>query len=146
VGQNVGAGLSDRIRKGNRFCVVGGSLLIFGLAMLMLINGETILGIFTTDVEVIALGISIMKVTFPFYFLCVMVECFSSNLRGHGQAMVPMIVTVICYCGIRLLVLFYVMGQDASVSDVAITYPISWGIAALRMFAATYVKKPGKKL
>lgn len=139
VGQNYGASNWERIKKGNRLCIFGGSLITFAACILLIIAMPVILNVFTKDVAVAAQTLEIVKVTFPFYFFYTVLECFSSNLRGFGKAFLPMIVTVISFCGFRIVALFALMAKNPSPDKVALSYPISWGIAAAAM-AMLYVR------
>lgn len=139
VGQNYGASNWERIKKGNRLCIFGGSLITFAACILLIIAMPVILNVFTKDAAVAAQTLEIVKVTFPFYFFYTVLECFSSNLRGFGKAFLPMIVTVISFCGFRIVALFALMAKNPSPDKVALSYPISWGIAAAAM-AILYVR------
>ena len=139
IGQNSGAGNWERIKKGNRLCIFGGSLITFAACILLIIAMPVILNVFTKDAAVAAQTLEIVKVTFPFYFFYTVLECFSSNLRGFGKAFLPMIVTVISFCGFRIVALFALMAKNPSPDKVALSYPISWGIAAAAM-AILYVR------
>ena len=126
-------------KKGNRLCIFGGSLITFAACILLIIAMPVILNVFTKDAAVAAQTLEIVKVTFPFYFFYTVLECFSSNLRGFGKAFLPMIVTVISFCGFRIVALFALMAKNPSPDKVALSYPISWGIAAAAM-AMLYVR------
>ena len=139
IGQNYGAGNWERIKTGNRLCIFGGSLSTFAACILLIIAMPVILNVFTKDAAVAAQTLEIVKVTFPFYFFYTILECFSSNLRGFGKAFLPMIVTVISFCGFRIIALFALMAKNPSPDKVALSYPISWGIAAAAM-AMLYVR------
>lgn len=139
IGQNYGAGNWERIKKGNRLCILGGSLITFAACILLIIAMPVILNVFTKDAAVAVQTLEIVKVTFPFYFFYTVLECFSSNLRGFGKAFLPMIVTVISFCGFRIIALFALMAKNPSPDKVALSYPISWGIAAAAM-AVLYVR------
>lgn len=139
IGQNYGADNWERIKKGNRLCIFGGSLITFAACILLIIAMPVILNVFTKDAAVAAQTLEIVKVTFPFYFFYTVLECFSSNLRGFGKAFLPMIVTVISFCGFRIVALFALMAKNPSPDKVALSYPISWGIAAAAM-AMLYVR------
>lgn len=139
IGQNYGASNWKRIKKGNRLCIFGGSVITFAACILLIIAMPVILNVFTKDAAVAAQTLKIVKVTFPFYFFYTILECFSSNLRGFGKAFLPMIVTVISFCGFRIIALFALMAKNPSPDKVALSYPISWGIAAAAM-AMLYVR------
>ena len=145
VGQNYGAGNWNRIKKGNKFSILGGSFATFIACILLIIAMPVILKAFTKDTAVAVQTLEIIKVTFPFYFFYTVLECFSSNLRGFGKAFLPMIVTVVSFCGFRIVALFALMVQNPSPDRVALSYPISWGIAAIAM-AMLYVRnRSGEK-
>lgn len=133
VGQNYGAGKPERIRKGNRICMLGGSAAIFAAGILLMLAAPVFLHIFTKDAAVIARTVSIIQVTFPLYFLYVLLECLSGNLRGYGKAVAPMIVTVVSFCGFRILFMLTAMHLHPSVRSVAWSYPASWALAVILM-------------
>ncbi len=137
VGQNYGAGNHKRIQKGNRICMISGIAITVFIAVLLLLFARPVLGIFTRDPEVVEITRQIMFITFPLYFLCTIIECLSSSLRGYGKAILPMVVTIVSYCGFRILALFIIMSKIRTAQGVALAYPISWSIAAVLMFVVT---------
>lgn len=139
IGQNYGAGNWKRIKEGNKLCIFGGSVITFAACMILIIAMPFVLKAFTKDAAVATQTLEIVKVTFPFYFFYTVLECFSSNLRGLGRAFVPMLVTVISFCGVRIIALFALMANSPSPDKVALSYPISWGVAAVAM-AVLYLK------
>ncbi len=144
IGQNYGAGNWNRIKKGNKISILGGSISTFAACMLLIAAMPVILKAFTKDSAVAAQTLNIVKVTFPFYFFYTVLECFSSNLRGFGKAFLPMVVTIISFCGFRIVALFVLMAQNPSPDKVALSYPISWGIAAIAM-AVLYVRNKSRE-
>ena len=133
VGQNYGAGKPRRIRQGNRICMMGGSVVILAAGILLMLAAPVFLHIFTRDAAVIEQTVSIIRVTFPLYFLYVLLECLSGNLRGYGKAVVPMIVTIVSFCGFRILFMLAAMHLHPSVRSVAVSYPVSWALAVILM-------------
>src|SRR5699024_1894091 len=89
--------------------------------------------IFTKDEAVIAQTVDIIRITFPLYFLYVILEVLSGNLRGYGQAVIPMIVTIVSFCGFRIVFMLTAMTLRPSWRIVAFSYPASWALAALLM-------------
>ena len=55
-----------------------------------------------------------------------------------------MVVTIVSFCGFRIIALFALMAKNASPDKVALSYPISWGIAAIAM-AVLYAKYGHKR-
>ena len=144
VGQNYGAGKPERIRKGNRVCIGGGAAAVFAAGIVLMFTAPAFLHIFTKDEAVIAQTVDIIRITFPLYFLYVILEVLSGNLRGYGQAVIPMIVTIVSFCGFRIVFMFTAMTLHPSVRSVAFSYPASWALAALLM-AIVYFLRGGNK-
>lgn len=139
VSQNYGAGEWERIRKGNRFTIFGGALFTFSEAMLLLLLAPVIVGVFTRDPEVAALTMQEMRIIYPLYFMCTIIEILSSNMRSFGKAVFPMAIVIFSYCGVRVMVLFRFMAIFHSVKGVAYCYPISW-TCAMVLLAIAYRK------
>ena len=66
------------------------------------------------------------------YFLCGFMDVFANSLRGIGYSVLPMIVSLIGVCGIRVLWVFTVFPTEAfnNIQGLAISYPISWIITS----------------
>ena len=90
------------------------------------VNSKYIFGIFTSNSEVIRYGGNIVSITFPFYFLYAILECLSSQIRGRGISIPPMVITLLSFCGIRIMFLIVLLRKYNSISSIALTYPISW--------------------
>ena len=133
VGQNYGAGKPERIRQSNQICILGGSLVVFAAGVLLMLAAPVYLHIFTKDAAVIAETADIIRITFPLYFLYVILEVLSGNLRGYGKAVAPMIVTVVSFCGFRIVFMLAAMSLHPSVQSVAFSYPASWAMAVILM-------------
>ena len=126
VGQNYGAGQYDRINRGIKSAMIVSVIITIGVGTLMIINSKYIFGIFTSNSEVIRYGGNIVSITFPFYFLYAILECLSSQIRGRGISIPPMVITLLSFCGIRIMFLIVLLRKYNSISSIALTYPISW--------------------
>ena len=131
VGQNYGAKQYDRINKGVKYSMVVSVIITMGVSTLMIINSKYIFGIFTSNSEVIRYGWNIVSITFPFYFLYAILECLSSQIRGRGISIPPMVITLLSFCGIRIMFLIVLLRKYNSISSIAITFPISWLFAVI---------------
>ena len=131
VGQNYGAGLMDRVRKSVRI----GLVLNMGFALLasfLLVTFRyPLLSIFTTEVEVLEVAASTMRIIAPFYILFTFIEIYSCALRGMGDVIIPMIMTMLGVCGFRIAWVLFVFPLEPSMATIASNYPVSWGITAL---------------
>lgn len=136
VGQNFGAQKYDRIRKSVWTCM-GMSLALVGALSALVITFRTfILGIYTTDPEVIRVGAYVMLWTIPFNFAFMPVEVFAGAMRGTGYSVMPTVITCMCVCVFRVVWIFTVVNRFHAIELLALCYPISWMLAATVFFIA----------
>ena len=101
--QNVGAGRYDRINKilyTAQFYVI---LVGVGMGLTVVAFGEPLLGLYTNNPEVVAAGMERLKIIVTTYALCGMMDVMVGSLRGLGYAVMPMIVSLIGACALRLV-------------------------------------------
>ena len=139
VGQNFGAQKYDRIRKGVWTCM-GMSVSMIGLmSVLVLTFRHLILGIYTTDPEVILLGAYVMMWVVPFNCVFMPVEVFGGAMRGVGYSVVPTVITCLCVCVFRVVWVFTMVARFHIVEMLVVCYPISWILSAT-VFFITYLR------
>jgi len=136
VGQNFGAQKYDRIRKSVWVCMGMSICLIGGLSAMVIVFRHWILGIYTVDPEVIALGAYVMLWTIPFNFVFMPVEVFAGTMRGTGYSLMPTVITCLCVCLFRVVWIFTVVARWHTVEMLAVCYPISWVLAAAVFYIA----------
>ena len=126
IGQNIGAKNLERVKKGKklsmRICVVM-TVLIGGLIMLL---HTPILKIFTTDEKVIYYGTQFILFIVPLYFIYAMNQILSGVLRGAGQTFIPMVIGLVCMCGLRVGWLVVMIGIVKDVRIIYASYPLTW--------------------
>lgn len=132
VGQNLGAGQIRRIRKGVKVCTGMGIIYTLGMAALLLfVLGRPVFGLFQSEKAVIDIGIRIIRVTFPFYWLYVILEVCADALRGMGRSVPPMVIILSCMCIFRTILLLLFGHVWGTVEAVAAVYPCAWLAAAI---------------
>jgi len=139
VGQNFGAQKYDRIRKGVWVCMGMSVSLIAALSALVITFRHFILGIYTTDPEVIRVGAYVMLWTVPFNFIFMPVEVFAGTMRGTGYSLVPTAITCVCVCLFRVVWIFTMVARFHTIELLALCYPLSWVLCAV-VFAVTYFR------
>jgi len=70
----------------------------------------------------------------PFYFIWTVIEVLTAVLRGAGDAVVPVIITVLGVGVFRILWQIIVFPLSPSLTTLALNYLISWAITALGIF------------
>jgi putative MATE family efflux protein len=142
TGQNVGARQYDRVKKILWTCL--GCVTVAGLALgtLAYAFGESLLGIYIPDSpEAIGYGLIRMRYICAVYFLCGLMDVSTGALRGMGASAVPMIISVLGVCGIRLLWIatIFQMPQFHTTDCLYISYGVSWTATFIAQFAAFWL-------
>ena len=129
VGQNVGA--RQYRRANNTVWICQSCVLVLGLTIGMLLweFGEPLLGIYISDSqEAIEYGISrFAYVSLP-YFMLGLLDVSTGALRGYGQSLGPMIISVLGICGIRVIWIYTIFQIPAFHTPqwLYTSYPVSW--------------------
>ena len=133
TGQNYGAGKYDRLRQGVRVstAMTAGFTLVISIAMVLL--ARPILLIFTSDPDVLEIGVTMVQFLAPCYITYILVELLPGAIRGAGKSMVPMLISVFGVCALRLLWLFTAVPAHHTIETVEMSYPITWVITSLSL-------------
>ena len=95
---------------------------------------EPLMGIYSNNSEVISVGAKRMMVFGLTYFLAGMMDVMTGTLRGLGHSFVPMIVTLIGVCGLRIVWIYTVFEKFHTLPCLYISYPVTWLITLLILF------------
>ena len=131
VGQNYGAHLFDRVKKGVRISMLIGSIMTVLISAAFLALQDYSLMLFTNDQDVLDIGVKILLILAPTWITYVPIEIMSGVMRGCGKTLIPTIITVIGICVLRALWLQIVPGDDPTLASVFLCYPVSWIITSL---------------
>lgn len=145
AGQNYGAGNYDRIKKGAISCNTLSAIIIGVLSAVLLSFGRPVLGIFCKDESVIRLGLQIIGVSFPFYFVYAIMEVTGGLVRGMGKTIQSMVIVIATLCVCRIVLLKVFVEQFHSLKMVAAVYPVTW-ILAMSAFILCFVSVCRKQL
>ena len=139
IGQNVGAGQIERAKKGLRQAVALVLILAGGLSAFFLIVAKPLAAVFNSDPQVNQYTIQVMISILSLYWLFGVNEVFGGALRGVGRSMVPMLVTLICMSGFRVLWIYGILPFKSTFDFMLLAYPLSWIITFLAYII--YMKK-----
>lgn len=140
VGQNYGAGKVKRMRKSVGVCLgmsYAGAILVSGALYAL---AGPLYRLFTTDENVVRIGVDMMHFLLPSYFMYVVIGILSGALRGAGRVLVPMLLTCGGVCLIRIVWMFGVFPGHPGINTIMLSYPVSWGITAV-LFIIYYFRK-----
>lgn len=139
VGQNFGAGKYDRMRQSVGVCLKIALGMTIVLSVLLLLFARYCFRIFTDEPQVIQYASQIVTYFVPFYFIWTFIEVLANALRGAGDALVPMVISVGGICGLRILWVLFVVPHWHTLLSISICYPISWLLTATVLIV--YYKK-----
>ncbi|MDE6727472.1 MAG: MATE family efflux transporter [Oscillospiraceae bacterium] len=128
TGQNVGAKKFRRIPRillCAQCCVIVTGLVLGWAAYLL---GRPLLSIYSDSDSVIASGMSRLAIISTTYALCGCMDVMVGMMRGIGYSIMPMIVSLIGACGLRILWIATVfqIPEHHKITTVYISYPITW--------------------
>jgi Na+-driven multidrug efflux pump len=131
TGQNMGAKKYDRIDTIAKVCtvlvfvtwiVLGGATVLFG---------RPLLGIFTSDSEVIKLGMLRLNVMMAAFFTCGIMNVYPGLTRAMGYSISPMISTLVGACLMRIVWLATIFTWYPTEIILFACYPVTWALAGL---------------
>lgn len=139
VGQNYGAGKIDRAKKGVRTVLLMGAVSTFAIEAGYFAVGEFGLMLFTTDSEVLSIGVSMMRYIVPWYITYIAIELLSGTIRGAGKSLIPTLISVVGICVLRMIWIFVVPYINPTILGVLASYPFSWIVTSV-LFIVYYFK------
>jgi len=102
TGQNLGAGRPDRARRGFRAALLIGSCITLVLVAAMLAASRPLIGLFSEDPEVVRYGSQYLRVVAPFHLTFTVMFITNGVIRGAGEAIVPLVSTLVAMWGVRV--------------------------------------------
>lgn len=129
IGQNMGAHQYKRIKKIFGLCLIYVSIAGFAAGFSVWNFGEELLGIYITDSqEAITYGLIRFNFIALPYFICGLMDVSTGSLRGLGASFIPMLISVLGVCGIRILWIYTIfqIPQFHTPEWLYISYLISW--------------------
>ena len=131
VGQNFGAGRLDRVRKGAGACMVIGVVLTASVGVVLYNGGHLVVELFTTDQQVQAISMDLLHFMVPTFITYIAIEILSGTLRGVGDAWMPLIITGIGVCAVRVLWIMFVLPHYHTIIGAAFCYPLTWSLTTV---------------
>ena len=131
VGQNLGAGKHDRVKKGVAFGVVCSCVMAELIGSLSYVFAPQLIGFFSDSAESIHFGTQHMRTICLFYFLLAFSHCIAGVMRGAGKATVPMFTMLGCWCLFRVTYITVAVKYVNQLTTVSWAYPITWTLSSI---------------
>lgn len=139
VGQNFGAGRLDRVRKGAGACMVIGVVLTASVGVVLYNGGHLLVELFTTDRQVQAISMDLLHFMVPTFITYIAIEILSGTLRGVGDAWMPLVITGIGVCAVRVLWIMLVLPHYHTIIGAAFCYPLTWSLTTVAFVIYYYI-------
>ena len=150
VAANLGSSNYKRIKESTFWCLLYGVAISLALGVVVNLFKTPLLSLFTKDEESIAIGSKKILIICSVYFIYAITDCLPYASRGMGYSTVPMFVSLIGICLIRVLFILFVFPLDQfhSLEFLFFTYPLSWVFTALAHFICylIFLKKTKERL
>ena len=145
VGQNIGAKQYDRVKKGVFAAWLMSSGVIAVCSVCIFSAAPFLIGIFTKDAEVIAIGSGMERIFSAFYLALPVVQILNGALRGAGLSKIPMYFMLGSFVVLRQIYLMIAVPLTNDVNVVMAGWPITWIACAIGMavyyFKTDWLKK-----
>ena len=136
VSQNLGAKKYDRIKKSVGISL--GCILVIGLILgnVIVLFGNNLLRLYSENPAVIDYGMNRLRLICSIFVLCGLMDVMGNIIRGLGHSFLPMIITLIGACGIRILWIktIFEVSKFHTCEMIFISYPISWIVTFIALF------------
>ena len=145
VGQNHGACEYRRCREIVKKTLAVDWCIMMVASIAMAFAAEKLMGLFTGEPEIIALGALRIRILMYSETLNVFMDNLSGAMRGLGKSLIPALITLIGVCGTRITWVFTGFRVYHTFFSLMMVFPVSWGISAL-VIGIMYIRTRNKML
>jgi len=140
VGQNIGAGKLDRVKKGLTRTMLMSSVTAIVISILIILFKYPLMGLFTRDQAVIGIGGEYLTIVTSFYLLFTAMFTYNGVMRGAGDTLIPMFITLFSLWVVRIPAALFLSREIIEIFGLSIkgagmgqagiwwSIPSGWGI------------------
>lgn len=135
VGQNIGAKRFDRVSQGLKTTLIMSSAFCVVLTMIVVVFGAQMMTWFVDveNLEIIRIGKEYLVIVSAFYLVFNAMFMFNGILRGAGDTLIPMFITLISLWGLRIPIAHF-LSLRIGESGVWWAIPIAWFFGMVAAF------------
>lgn len=136
VGQNIGANKIERVRRGFYITLMISSSFSVAVSIIMYFFGPSLMGMFTNDAKVIEIGYSYLVIVSSFYVVFSAMFTVHGLLRGAGDTIVIMFITLFALWFLRIPLSYYLSRPEMGLGSDGIWWgvPIGWSFGLTASF------------
>ena len=146
AGQNIGAKQPERVSKGAKQGTLLGIVTSTMITLIILIFGKYLMGIFTETESLVEISMRMLRILAPGYIAVAVTQCLSGVMRGAGDTMTPMWISIVqtVFLRVPMAYLFVHLSKTAEnplgrPECMFISLVLSWLLGAL--FTSIFYKK-----
>jgi len=125
VGQNIGAGKSERVKSGLRATVLITVLISVIMTLFIILLKVPLMKLFTPDEEVIRIGAKYLVIVGSFYLIFNLMFTVGGVMRGAGDTLIPMFITLFSLWVIRVPSAFF-LSERMGETGIWWSMPTGW--------------------
>ena len=137
VGQNIGAGKMDRVKKGTVTALIMCVIYSAVISTVMILFRRPIISLFSESEEVIGYGVQCLMALAPYYVLLALIHSLAGAVRGSGHTVPPMVIILISMCVYRIAWIEIAAPLIGTINGVFLTYSTSFVVGAALMVGYT---------
>ncbi len=127
TGQNIGAGRMERVAEGLKVTLMMIAVVAISVTTLALLFASQLMHAFTNDPEVVKVGMEYIYIVSPFYLVFSSMFVLMGVLRGAGDTMFTMFMTIIALWAIRIPVSYW-LSETMGTQGIWWGIPIAWSV------------------
>ena len=129
--QNYGGRKYGRINKITMTCVAVVTVVGLVLGLAAYSAGEFLVGIYSSDPEVIQYGLKRLAIFGTTYFICGIMDTMVGAIRGLGYSILPMCVSLTGACAFRIVWIYTIFQWNRTLMTLYLSYPASWIVTTI---------------
>lgn len=137
--QNFGAKKHGRVKRVALLSSVCVTVICLALGVLAYLFSDTLVGIFDSDPQVLALAKSRLLLVGVPYFLCGLMEVGTALNRSIGYSFNSLIITLFGSCIFRVVWMYTVFAKYKNIEVLYLVYPVSWILTSAVLFIVFFV-------
>ncbi len=106
--------------------------------LIVYIFSEQCVALFSPEPEVIAVGVAMMHILVPTFWVMALREVLLGILRGCGRNLLPTVLSLIGMIDVRQVFLIVTMHRAPVIENIYYCYPVAWA-ATLLLLALYYL-------
>lgn len=130
TGQNIGANKLKRVMQGYKTCLLQSTIICVIITLSIVFWGNDLMRLFTRDEEVIRIGTEYLIIVSSFYALFNLLFNSNGALRGAGDTIIPMFITIIALWVVRIPMAYY-LSDFLKERGIWYAIPLGWAVGAI---------------